>query len=102
KRALLLEGGLAGANLLSAYETRVIAETEIEQSTTVGTIPVSLRVNGQVHLLNLEPHVTLLDALRQRIGLTGSKKGCNPGAIRRLHGACGWSQNESMPGACGC
>src|SRR6266545_4684231 len=43
---------------------------------------VALRVNGQAHSLKLEPRVTLLDALRERLGLTGSKKGCD-------HGQCG-------------
>ena len=49
---------------------------------SVGTVPVTLHVNGDVHTLQLEPRVTLLDALRERIGLTGSKKGCD-------HGQCG-------------
>lgn len=48
----------------------------------VGTVPVTLHVNGTAHTLQLEPRVTLLDALRERIGLTGSKKGCD-------HGQCG-------------
>lgn len=46
------------------------------------TIPVRLRVNGQVRELQIEPRVALLDALREYIGLTGSKKGCD-------HGQCG-------------
>jgi xanthine dehydrogenase YagT iron-sulfur-binding subunit len=45
---------------------------------------VTLRVNGQVHSLKLEPRVTLLDALRERLGLTGTKKGCDQGQC----GAC--------------
>ena len=45
-------------------------------------MPVSLRVNGVQHTLEIEPRVTLLDALRERLGLTGSKKGCD-------HGQCG-------------
>ena len=45
-------------------------------------VPVSLRVNGQLHDLRLEPRVTLLDALRETLGLTGTKKGCD-------HGQCG-------------
>ena len=49
---------------------------------SVGTIPVTLHVNGTAHSLQIEPRVTLLDALRERIGLTGSKKGCD-------HGQCG-------------
>ena len=48
------------------------------------TMPVSLRVNGEQHDLRLEPRVSLLDALREYIGLTGTKLGCNQGAC----GAC--------------
>jgi xanthine dehydrogenase YagT iron-sulfur-binding subunit len=43
---------------------------------------VTLRVNGQRHQLALDVRTTLLDALREHIGLTGSKKGCD-------HGQCG-------------
>src|SRR5215469_3773740 len=43
---------------------------------------VSLTVNGQAHELTLDNRTTLLDALREHIGLTGSKKGCD-------HGQCG-------------
>ena len=49
-----------------------------------GLVPVNLRINGQEHHLRLEPRVSLLDALREFIGLTGTKKGCNQGAC----GAC--------------
>ena len=45
---------------------------------------VHLRVNGIDHTLQIEPRVSLLDALRDRIGLYGTKKGCNQGAC----GAC--------------
>jgi xanthine dehydrogenase YagT iron-sulfur-binding subunit len=44
----------------------------------------TLKVNGQTHQLRLDPRVTLLDALRERLHLTGSKKGCDQGAC----GAC--------------
>ncbi len=50
----------------------------------VEPVPVSLRINGRRHDLNLEPRVTLLDALRETIGLTGTKKGCDRGQC----GAC--------------
>src|SRR2546423_14829230 len=43
---------------------------------------MTLNVSGRDHRINVEPRVTLLDALRERIGLTGSKKGCD-------HGKCG-------------
>ena len=35
---------------------------------------VTLRVNGSAHVMVLEPRVTLLDALRDRLGLTGTKR----------------------------
>ena len=45
-------------------------------------IPVDLVVNGTRHALMLDPRVTLLDALREHLSLTGTKKGCD-------HGQCG-------------
>jgi xanthine dehydrogenase YagT iron-sulfur-binding subunit len=45
---------------------------------------VALTVNGHDHELRLEPRVSLLDALREHLGLTGSKKGCDQGTC----GAC--------------
>ena len=45
-------------------------------------LPVQLEINGQTHALQLDTRVTLLDALREHLGLTGSKKGCD-------HGQCG-------------
>ncbi|HZT24821.1 MAG TPA: (2Fe-2S)-binding protein [Pseudolabrys sp.] len=44
--------------------------------------PMHLRVNGRAYRLALDIRTTLLDALREHIGLTGSKKGCD-------HGQCG-------------
>jgi xanthine dehydrogenase YagT iron-sulfur-binding subunit len=43
-----------------------------------------MRVNGTTHPVELEPRVSLLDALREHMGLTGTKKGCDQGAC----GAC--------------
>jgi xanthine dehydrogenase YagT iron-sulfur-binding subunit len=47
-------------------------------------VALRMRVNGTTHSLDLEPWVSLLDALRERLGLTGTKKGCDQGAC----GAC--------------
>src|SRR5262249_8995066 len=45
-------------------------------------VAVVLKVNGRDRRLDVDPRTTLLDALRERLGLTGTKKGCN-------HGQCG-------------
>jgi xanthine dehydrogenase YagT iron-sulfur-binding subunit len=47
-------------------------------------VNVALDVNGRVHALRLDPRTTLLDALREQLDLTGTKKGCDQGAC----GAC--------------
>ncbi|GAA5014000.1 (2Fe-2S)-binding protein [Actinopolymorpha pittospori] len=47
-------------------------------------VPVPLDVNGSHHEVDLEPRVSLLDALREHLDLTGSKKGCDQGTC----GAC--------------
>lgn len=52
------------------------------QSLSSNNVAVTLKVNGKSYPLQIEPRVTLLDALRERMGLTGSKKGCD-------HGQCG-------------
>ena len=43
---------------------------------------ITLRVNQRAHALRIDPRTTLLDALRDHVGLTGTKKGCG-------HGQCG-------------
>src|ERR1700687_4055062 len=45
---------------------------------------ITLLINGAAHALRIEPRVSRLDALREYLGLTGAKKGCNQGAC----GAC--------------
>ena len=44
--------------------------------------PVTLQINGERHDLAIDTRATLLDVLRERLGLTGAKKGCD-------HGQCG-------------
>ena len=46
------------------------------------TLPVTLTVNGHPHTVTLDTRTTLLDMLREHLGLTGTKVGCN-------HGTCG-------------
>ncbi len=47
-----------------------------------GLMHCELKINGRGHRLELDPRTTLLDALREHLDLTGSKKGCD-------HGQCG-------------
>jgi xanthine dehydrogenase YagT iron-sulfur-binding subunit len=47
-------------------------------------VPITLRINGGNHRLTVDPRTTLLDTLRERLGLTGAKKGCDQGQC----GAC--------------
>src|ERR1700730_6004441 len=49
-----------------------------------GAAPLELTINGATHRLSVEPRVTLADALRERLGLTGTKIVCGRGAC----GAC--------------
>jgi xanthine dehydrogenase YagT iron-sulfur-binding subunit len=69
-----------------ATKTRVdaagLAATERKRGMTSSL--VNLRVNGADRLLDLEPRTSLLDALREHLELTGSKKGCDQGTC----GAC--------------
>jgi xanthine dehydrogenase YagT iron-sulfur-binding subunit len=59
-----------------------MAESPPPLGSSPSAIDVTLNVNGQARRLTLEPRVTLLDALRENLALTGTKKGCD-------HGQCG-------------
>lgn len=77
---------------LTAAGTAIAAPSLLNQATAdqegrsaqspEGEMAVKLTVNGEPRSLTIEPRVTLLDALRDRLELTGSKKGCD-------HGQCG-------------
>src|SRR3954469_1615310 len=57
-----------------------VAETAVPAM--IATAKVQLKINGKEHALEIDPRTTLLDALREHLQLTGSKKGCD-------HGQCG-------------
>ena len=55
---------------------------QIDPAKPIGTVPITLTINGQRRSLQVEPWTTLLDLLREGEHLTGTKKGCD-------HGQCG-------------
>ena len=83
-RRSVLEAGSAAAAIaiISNGAAAQPAAPVVAPDAAVPLVPVMLRVNGEDHHLTLDTRTTLLDALREHIGLTGSKKGCD-------HGQCG-------------
>ena len=69
---------------VSSATAAAVAVTSPQQAAAAAGDEITLTVNGQVRRLSVEPRVTLLDALRERLGLTGTKKGCDRGEC----GAC--------------
>lgn len=77
-------GALLGDRVLEAATLPKLDQGAAGGVVGPGEVPVTLTVNGKAHQLNLEPRVTLLDALRNHLDLTGSKKVCDRGTC----GAC--------------
>jgi xanthine dehydrogenase YagT iron-sulfur-binding subunit len=83
RREFLKIGGVAAAVPLVAPRA-VEAAGEPVKVYGPGKVPVELTVNGKKHTLQLEPRVTLLDALRDQLEITGAKRVCDRGEC----GAC--------------
>ena len=89
--------GAAGAGLLSGASATGQAETAAGSGFAgPGAIPITLEINGATREFSVEPRVTLLDALRNRLDLTGSKKVCDRGNC----GACTVHINGEPAFAC--
>jgi xanthine dehydrogenase YagT iron-sulfur-binding subunit len=87
RRTFLKGLGTSAVTAVAAQTTAVAAELEKVNAERVfgpGPVPVTLKVNGEKMKLQLEPRVTLLDALRNYSSLTGAKEGCDRAAC----GAC--------------
>jgi xanthine dehydrogenase YagT iron-sulfur-binding subunit len=90
KSGLSRRGFLKGIGVTSVA-TGLLSPTELQKTLAQeakivgpGEVPVTLKINGQNRQLTIEPRVTLLDALRNRLDLTGAKKVCDRGTC----GAC--------------
>ncbi len=89
-------GAIAGTPLIAGQAAAATEAAEAPTLPAAAPASLSLRVNGQVHVLRIEPRVTLLDALRDNLGLTGTKKGCDRGQC----GACTVLVNGRRINAC--
>jgi len=82
RRAVLETGTATAALLFVGLPQGAFASDSPGVETPLAPTTVELRVNGRSHRLTLDTRTTLLDALREHLALTGSKKGCD-------HGQCG-------------
>ena len=83
KASAVAVGGVAAASQLAPH-AEAAAVAQPATPTAPALMSIRLRVNGAEHQLMVDPRTTLLDALRDRLHLTGSKKGCDQGQC----GAC--------------
>ncbi len=77
-------GAVATGLLQEVSEGAGVAEAAESKTLGPGAVPIKLNVNGKTRSLSVEPRVTLLDALRNRLDVTGPKKACDRGTC----GAC--------------
>jgi xanthine dehydrogenase YagT iron-sulfur-binding subunit len=82
RRAVLETGTATAALLFVGFPQGVFASDSPDVEMPPAPTTVEFRVNGRSHSLTLDARTTLLDALREHLALTGSKKGCD-------HGQCG-------------
>lgn len=82
RRVVLASGAGAAAASILPLEQRAEAQQQVARAETGQTVQVSATVNGQPVVLEIDSRASLLDLLRERLDLTGTKKGCD-------HGQCG-------------
>jgi xanthine dehydrogenase YagT iron-sulfur-binding subunit len=83
-RRKLLQATAAAGGAVAAGPLLPEAQAQTAKPAASGAMNVLLRVNGTEHQVVIDPRTTLLDALRERLHLTGTKKGCDQGQC----GAC--------------
>jgi len=85
RRDFLKGAGVAvSTGLITAPEAAAAAPEQPSGVVGPGAVPITLQINGKEHRLKVEPRVTLLDALRNQLDITGAKKVCDRGVC----GAC--------------
>ena len=89
KGSVSRRGFLGGVSLgTTALSAGVLTTTEAQAATAPtsgpGEVPITLRINGKPVKVNVEPRVTLVDLLRNRLAMTGAKRVCD----RATCGAC--------------
>ena len=95
-RAAFVAASATSVVALQAANGTALATPAPSRTIPSTTETIQLAVNGTEQSLTLEPRVTLLDALRDRIGLTGTKKGCDQGTC----GACTVLVNDRRINSC--
>ena len=86
RRGFLKGAGItaAGTALIDGIQVfnqnAVAATTKNVRELGPGAVPISLRINGHLHTVQLEPNTTLAEALRDHLGMTGTKIVCDRGA----------------------
>jgi xanthine dehydrogenase YagT iron-sulfur-binding subunit len=90
--AVVTGGALVGGQLMPGFIPQAAAQADIPPT----PLELVLRVNGTEHRLTIDPRTTLLDALREHLHLTGSKKGCGLGQC----GACTVLMDGKRVNAC--
>jgi xanthine dehydrogenase YagT iron-sulfur-binding subunit len=81
-RRTVIETGTTALLLTTLPRAALAAGPVDDNEPSPAVVAVELQINGYPHSLALDPRTTLLDALREHLALTGSKKGCD-------HGQCG-------------
>jgi xanthine dehydrogenase YagT iron-sulfur-binding subunit len=96
RRGFLQGVGVGGGALGLAHEASAAPPAAGSGAVGPGAVNVALKINGQTKNLSVEPRVTLLDALRDHLDMTGAKKVCDRGTC----GACTVIMNGKVVYSC--
>lgn len=88
--------GVAAPIAAASLDARPQTISAAEPAPIPGTVPVTLKVNGKMHRVQIDPRATVLDTLRETLHLTGTKKGCDHGQC----GACTVHINDRRANSC--